>query len=63
MKHRSFSLYPRGGTNAGGTGCAITNWNRHAIRLALLDVVVRNHFRKMFVVQSHERSPGSKRRS
>ena len=28
----------QGGTSAGGTGCAVTSWNRHSIRLALPEV-------------------------
>ena len=37
-----FQIVPQDGTNAGGTGCVVTNWNSiHAIRLALLDVAER----------------------
>ena len=46
---------PQGGTSAGGTGCAVTSWNRHAIRLVLLEVAELCRCRKMFAVQSHER--------
>ena len=36
---------------------------RHSIQLALPDVAERRRCRKMFAVQSHERSPGSRRSS
>ena len=41
----------------------VTSWNRHAIRLALPEVAERCRCRKRFAVQSHERSPGSRRSS
>ena len=50
-----FQSVLQGGTSAGSTSCAVTSWNRHAIRLALLDIAERRRCRKMFAVQSHER--------
>ena len=64
LNQNKFRVYPKAGpTRAGGTGCAVTSWNRHSIRLALPDVAERRRCRKMFAVQSHERSPGSRRSS
>lgn len=45
-KYRSFNLYPRGGADFGGTVTA----DRHAIRLALLNVDVQIGCKKRFVV-------------
>ena len=41
----------------------VTGWNRHSIRLTLSDVAERRRCRKRFAVQSHKRSPGSRRNS
>ena len=55
MKHMSFRLYPKTGpVPEAPAGYVITSWNRHSIRLALLDVAERRRCRKMFTVQSHE---------
>jgi hypothetical protein len=56
LNQNRFSKYPKAGPVPGGTGCAVTGWNRHAIRLALLEVAELYRYRKRFAVQSHERS-------
>ena len=55
-----FQSVLQGGTSAGSTSCAVTSWNRHVIRLALLDIAERRRCKKMFAVQSHERLPRSR---
>ena len=54
-------MYPKAGPVPEALGAPLPA--RHSIRLALPDVAERYRCRKMFAVQSHELSPGSRRSS
>jgi hypothetical protein len=56
LNQNRFSMYPKSGPVPGAPVAAVTSWNRHAIRLALLEVAELCRCRKIFAVQSHERS-------
>ena len=50
LNQNRFRVYPKAGPVPEAPGCAVTSWNRHAIRLALPEVAERCRCRKMFVV-------------
>ena len=61
LNQNRFRVYPKAGPVTETPGAPLPA--RHSIRLALPDVAERRRCRKMFAVQSHERSPGSRRSS